>query len=62
MKIFLAGSGWHKLWVDENFFDFYRLESYHYIAKEEIKHINKYKSFILDSGAFSYLNGKKLIM
>ena len=54
----MAGSGWHKIWVNENYFDFYRLESYHYIAKEEIKHINKYRLFILDSGAFSYLNGK----
>lgn len=58
MKIFLAGSGCHKLWINENFFDFYKLDSYHHIAKEEIKHINKYKLFMLDSGAFSYINGK----
>ena len=58
MKIFLAGRGYHKLWINENFFDFYKLDSYHYIAKEEIKHINKYKLFMLDSGAFSYINGK----
>ncbi len=58
MKIYLAGSGWHKLWCNKNFFNFYRLESYHYL-KEEVKYIKNYKSFLLDSGAFSYLAGSK---
>lgn len=59
MRLFLAGSGWEKLWIPEKNFDFYRLESYFYISKKEIPYINQYKSFILDSGAFTYLNGCK---
>lgn len=56
MKLYLAGQNGHP-WINDNFFDFYRLESYHNIAKKEIKYINNYKSFLLDSGAFSYMNG-----
>ena len=56
LKVYLAGQNGHP-WIKSNFFSFYRLESYHNIAKKELEHINKYKSFILDSGAFSYMNG-----
>lgn len=44
-------------WIEEEFFNFYRLESYYNISKKEIKFVPKYKSFLLDSGAFSYMNG-----
>jgi len=56
MKLYLAGQNGHP-WIEDQFFDFYRLESYFNIAKKEIEHISKYKSFLLDSGAFSYMNG-----
>ena len=56
MKIFLAGSGHVNMWLDENFTNFYRLESYHYISNQERKRVTEYKDFILDSGAFTYLN------
>ena len=57
MKIFLAGSGHVNMWLDENFTNFYRLESYHNISNQERKRVTEYKDFILDSGAFTYLNG-----
>jgi hypothetical protein len=56
VKIYLAGSGWNKIcWENYNFYDFYRLESFVYIKGEE-KSISKYKSFLLDSGAFTFMN------
>ena len=57
MKIFLAGSGHDNMWLDENFTNFYRLESYYNISNQERKRVTEYKDFILDSGAFTYLNG-----
>jgi len=60
MKVFLAGSGWEKIcWASDNFFDFNRLESFAYISKFEKTIVNKYDRFLLDSGAFSYLNNSK---
>lgn len=59
MKIFLAGSGWEKTcWANRDFFDFFRLESFAHISTYERSVINKYRSFLLDSGAFTYLNKK----
>ena len=56
MKIFLAGSGWNRhCWENRDFFDFNRLESFVYIKGEE-KNIPKYNMFLLDSGAFTYMN------
>jgi len=56
MKIYLAGSGWDKIcWGNYNFYDFYRLESFFYL-KDERNHIHRYKSFLLDSGAFTFMN------
>lgn len=45
------------MWLNENFTNFYRLESYHNIGNQERKRVTEYKDFILDSGAFTYLNG-----
>lgn len=60
MKIYLAGSGWEKIcWANDNFFDFNRLESFAYISKFEKTILDKYNTFLLDSGAFSYLNNSK---
>lgn len=41
-----------------NFFNFNRLESFIYINGEE-KNISKYNNFLLDSGAFTYMNKNK---
>ena len=58
MKIFLAGSGWNEVcWRGSGTWNFYRLESYAYISPQEATEISLYKDFILDSGAFTYLNG-----
>ena len=58
MRIFIAGSGWNETcWRSKNFWEFNRLESFAYISKEERYEIPKYNDFILDSGAFTYLNG-----
>jgi len=58
MKIHLAGSGWNYLWVDSDFFKFNRLESFYYI-EEEKEYIHKYDNFLLDSGAFTFMNNAK---
>ena len=58
MKIHLAGSGWDYLWVDSDFFNFNRLESFYYIEKEK-EYIHKYDNFLLDSGAFTFMNNAK---
>lgn len=55
MKIYLAGSGMLPFLKDK-FYDFYRLESYHNINRKEFFCIQEYKNFLLDSGAFSFLN------
>ena len=57
MKVFLADTGWYRYWKEKNFWDFNRLASFAYVSEDEGEHIRNYKSFILDSGAFSYLNG-----
>ena len=59
MKIFLAGSGWEKIWLEDDFFDFNRLESFYYISKREIPFISKYNDFLLDSGAFTFMSSSK---
>lgn len=57
MKIFLAGSG--DTSIKANFFDFYRLESFFYITKKDKTSIHKYKDFLLDSGAFTFMSSLK---
>ena len=59
MKIYLAGSGWDKLWRNDNFFNFNRLETFWQISKHEAEVVHKYKNFMLDSGAFSFFGGAK---
>lgn len=56
MRVFLAGRPRYK----ENFdrFDYYRLESFYYIDKNNPANIHDYKDFILDSGVFTFLNAK----
>ena len=57
MKVFLAGSG--DVSIKANFFDFYRLESFFYITEKDKTLIHKYKDFLLDSGAFTFMNNSK---
>jgi hypothetical protein len=59
VKVFLAGGGWEKrLWMKDNFYDFFRLHTFYDIAQHETDVIYKYKDFLLDSGAFSFFGGK----
>ncbi len=61
MKVFLAGGGWEKrLWMKDNYYDFYRLHTFYDIKPHESEVIHKYKNFLLDSGAFSFFGGKKV--
>lgn len=60
MIIYLAGSGWEKTcWMDREFYDFNRLHSFIYLVDYEKVVIHKYKNFLLDSGAFTYMNNYK---
>jgi hypothetical protein len=60
MNIYLAGDGWEKVcWGNRCFYDFNRLQSFVYMTEFERSIISKYKNFILDSGAFTYLNKTK---
>jgi len=53
MKIYLAGDGFDQIWVNNDFFNFNRLKSYHYIKNDKLDYIHRYDSFMLDSGAYS---------
>lgn len=57
MRIYLAGCSYQP-WEKLNFYNFYRLDSY--LAARSLKSFvpSRFKDFILDSGIFSYLNGK----
>ena len=57
MRIFIAGKDIYP-WEIVKFYDFYRLDSYIDICKKRNFDPHKYKDFILDSGVFSFLNGK----
>jgi len=60
MKLFLAGSGLTRVWLDEDFYNFYRLQTFYHISEKEAKVLHKYKDFLLDSGAFSMFSGIKV--
>ena len=59
MKIYLADTGWYKQWEKINFWNFKRLVSFVYISEDEAKNLHLYNDYILDSGAFTYLNQAK---
>jgi hypothetical protein len=67
MKIYLAGESYGDI-CEAYKYDFYKLQSFYYIEKMPkkgtifAKKIPKYNSFLLDSGAFTYMmsKGKKL--
>ncbi len=58
MKIFLVGGNGRR-YLKQGYTDFNCLESYHYMNDKLAKTIPLYRDFILDSGAFTYLNGAK---
>ena len=55
MDVYIAGSGWEKVWIKKDFFDFNRLDSFRYVSKKGIPLIKRYKNFLLDSGAFTFM-------
>lgn len=62
MKLFLAGNdGFRKQCFDIYLKDIYVLESYHYVIKQEwmFPLFKEFKGFLLDSGAFTFLNALK---
>lgn len=60
MIIYLAGCGWEKkCWMNHDFYQFNRLNSFMYLKEFESKVIKNYDNFLLDSGAFTYLNKLK---
>lgn len=60
MKVFLAGGGWEKIWIKDDFTDFYRLHTFYHLSEKEIPFVKRYKGFLLDSGAFSFFGGAKV--
>ncbi len=59
MEIYLAGGG-REIWRKWDFYQFNRLESFYYILKEgRGELIPKYDNFLLDSGAFTFMNKNK---
>lgn len=58
MKIFLAGTCVKEEVLENHKVD-YILESFYTIKKWQIPYIKKCKMFLLDSGAFTFMNGNK---
>ena len=57
MRVFLAGQS---SYTDLNWQDCkYNLESFYYFKPEQEKYLRHWKMFLLDSGAFTFMNGKK---
>ena len=59
MKLFLAGSNAHKYLENEMKKSLFVLESFFYFKEWQIPLIYSSKDFLLDSGAFTFLNSKK---
>lgn len=60
MKVFLAGSGLTNVWQDNEFYNFFRLQTFFHISDFEANNIHLYKDFLLDSGAFSFFGNAKV--
>ena len=58
MKIFLAGTSVGERVLKEHKID-YILESFYSIKEWQIPYIKKCKMFLLDSGAFTFMNSNK---
>ena len=61
MNIFLAGNLHDKERFNIHYSDIYVLESYYYIVNKKWIYplLSQFKGFLLDSGAFTYMNSKK---
>ena len=61
MKLYIAGSGMgERVWFEDEFYDFYRLDSFYTMTDTEKSKVHLYKDFMLDSGAFSFFGKKKV--
>jgi len=60
MKLFLAGAGWEKTWMEVDYYNFNRLHTFFHMSENEAKVLHKYNNFLLDSGAFSMFGGAKV--
>ena len=58
MKIFIAGTSSHK-YVLEEYKNDYILESFYAIKEWQVPYIKECKMFLLDSGAFTFMNSNK---
>lgn len=58
MKIFLAGECSIHHFEKEIGYDFYRLDTFYSMSFKNALNIHKYKGFILDSGAFSFIKSR----
>ena len=56
MKLFLAGTSAFP-WLFKEIIPMYVLESFYYIQDWQMVEIPKYKMFLLDSGAFTFMSG-----
>lgn len=61
MNIYLAGDAYAKQVFSYFDYDFNRLDSFYYINKETTKNIKRYKKYMLDSGAFTFIMSKKKV-
>lgn len=57
MIVYLAGEN-AEAWKKRNYFAFNRLASFYYM-RDEAAHIHKFPRFMLDSGAFTFMNTQK---
>ena len=62
MKLYLAGIGGAKKWLQEGIVkagDFNCLESFYSLSDWMRPYLPRFKSFLLDSGAFTFMNNAK---
>lgn len=59
MKIFLAGTNSHKEILNASQYPLYVLESYYYFKEWQIELVKNCEMFLLDSGAFTFLQNAK---
>lgn len=55
MKLFLAGT-YTRPWLFDNNTPLYVLESFYYVQEWQIRQMHNWKMFLLDSGAFTFMN------
>lgn len=59
MKIYIAGHGMFGFCKAMDFFEFNRLVTFYDIERRELHYFDRYKSLMIDSGAFTFLKGKR---